>query len=163
MRTHFFDDRDEQYKPGPDAILNDPADVAAAVMFALAQPPGCAVRELVVAGATETSSVPVILVLRALGVGDGSPAVPALRGAAAASPAGDELVLACAHPVADLLLAHGIVDRVVPHRRARARRPARSGRARRGQPARPRPAEPPAAAPPASRRGCSPSATRRPA
>ncbi|MEV0158410.1 SDR family oxidoreductase, partial [Micromonospora sp. NPDC050686] len=39
MRTAFFDNRDEQYKPGPDATLNDPADTAAAVMFALSQPP----------------------------------------------------------------------------------------------------------------------------
>jgi NAD(P)-dependent dehydrogenase (short-subunit alcohol dehydrogenase family) len=55
MRTRFFDDRSEQYKPGPDAILNDPANVAAAIMFALAQPVGCAVRELVIAAETETS------------------------------------------------------------------------------------------------------------
>lgn len=55
MRTAFFDDRDAQYKPGPDAILNDPADTAAAVMFALSQPPGCAVRELVVCAEQETS------------------------------------------------------------------------------------------------------------
>jgi NAD(P)-dependent dehydrogenase (short-subunit alcohol dehydrogenase family) len=55
MRTRFFDDRDEQYKPGPDAVLNDPANVANAIMFALGQPPGCAVRELVIAAETETS------------------------------------------------------------------------------------------------------------
>jgi NAD(P)-dependent dehydrogenase (short-subunit alcohol dehydrogenase family) len=55
MRTRFFDGRDEQYKPGPGAVLNDPADVAAAVVFALSQPPGCAVRELVVCAETETS------------------------------------------------------------------------------------------------------------
>jgi NAD(P)-dependent dehydrogenase (short-subunit alcohol dehydrogenase family) len=55
MRTRFFDDRDEQYKPGPDAILNDPANVAAAIMFALNQPPGCAVREMVICAETETS------------------------------------------------------------------------------------------------------------
>ena len=55
MRTKFFDDRDEQYKPGPDAILNDPAHVAGAVMFALSQPAGCAVRELIVAAEQETS------------------------------------------------------------------------------------------------------------
>jgi NAD(P)-dependent dehydrogenase (short-subunit alcohol dehydrogenase family) len=55
MRTKFFDDRDEQYKPGPDAILNDPANVANAVMFALSQPAGCAVRELVIAAETESS------------------------------------------------------------------------------------------------------------
>ncbi|MFI6266394.1 SDR family oxidoreductase [Micromonospora sp. NPDC051006] len=55
MRTAFFDERDEQYRPGPDASLNDPADSAAAVMFALAQPPGCAVREMVVCAEQETS------------------------------------------------------------------------------------------------------------
>jgi NAD(P)-dependent dehydrogenase (short-subunit alcohol dehydrogenase family) len=55
MRTKFFDDRDEQYKPGPDAILNDPANVANAVLFALSQPAGCAVRELVIAAETESS------------------------------------------------------------------------------------------------------------
>jgi NAD(P)-dependent dehydrogenase (short-subunit alcohol dehydrogenase family) len=55
MRTNFFDGRDEQYRPGADAVLNDPADVAAAVLFALSQPPGCAVRELVVCPAEEPS------------------------------------------------------------------------------------------------------------
>ena len=55
MRTKFFDDRDEQYKPGPDAILNDPADTAEAVLTALRQTVGCEIRELVVAPATEPS------------------------------------------------------------------------------------------------------------
>jgi NAD(P)-dependent dehydrogenase (short-subunit alcohol dehydrogenase family) len=55
MRTRFFDDRDERYKPGPDAVLNDPANVAAAIWFALSQPAGCAVRELVICAETETS------------------------------------------------------------------------------------------------------------
>lgn len=55
MRTSFFDDRDEQYRPGPDAILNDPANVAAAIMFAVQQPAGCAVREMVVCADTEAS------------------------------------------------------------------------------------------------------------
>ena len=55
MHTAFFDDRTEQYKPPPDAKLNQPEDVAAAVLFALDQPPGCEVRELVVAPSTETS------------------------------------------------------------------------------------------------------------
>ncbi|MEO3778672.1 SDR family oxidoreductase [Micromonospora sp. B11E3] len=55
MRTAFFDDRDPQYRPGPDAVLNNPADTAAAVMFALSQPAGCAVRELVVCAERETS------------------------------------------------------------------------------------------------------------
>jgi NAD(P)-dependent dehydrogenase (short-subunit alcohol dehydrogenase family) len=55
MRTPFFDGRDEQYKPGPDAQLNDPASTAAAVMFALGQPPGSAVREIVVCAEQESS------------------------------------------------------------------------------------------------------------
>jgi NAD(P)-dependent dehydrogenase (short-subunit alcohol dehydrogenase family) len=55
MRTRFFDGRAEQYRPGPDAILNDPANVAAAVVFALGQPPGSAVREMVVCADRETS------------------------------------------------------------------------------------------------------------
>ncbi|GAA2372461.1 SDR family oxidoreductase [Nonomuraea africana] len=55
MSTHFFDDRPEQYKPGPDAKLNRPEDVAQAIVFALSQPPGCEVRELVVCPSTETS------------------------------------------------------------------------------------------------------------
>jgi NAD(P)-dependent dehydrogenase (short-subunit alcohol dehydrogenase family) len=55
MHTHFFDDRDEQYRPGPDAKLNDPANVAEAVLFALRQPAGCEVRELVVTSSAETS------------------------------------------------------------------------------------------------------------
>ena len=55
MSTHFFDDRDEQYKPGPDAQLCDPAHVAAAAVVALRQPPGCEIKELVVAGPTEVS------------------------------------------------------------------------------------------------------------
>lgn len=55
MATAFFDGRDPRYRPGPEAALNDPADVAAAVLFALAQPPGCEVRELVVCPSTEPS------------------------------------------------------------------------------------------------------------
>ncbi|NYF58314.1 SDR family oxidoreductase [Micromonospora purpureochromogenes] len=55
MRTAFFDERDPQYRPGPDAKLNAPGDTAAAVMFALSQPPGCAVREMVVCAEQETS------------------------------------------------------------------------------------------------------------
>jgi NAD(P)-dependent dehydrogenase (short-subunit alcohol dehydrogenase family) len=55
MHTGFFDGRDEQYKPPPDARLNQPSDVAAAVVFALSQPTGCEVRELVVAPSVEGS------------------------------------------------------------------------------------------------------------
>ena len=55
MHTAFFDGRPEQYKPAPDANLNRPEDVASAVLFALSQPPGCEVRELLVAPSTESS------------------------------------------------------------------------------------------------------------
>ena len=55
MSTAFFDGRTEQYRPGPDAILNDPAHTAETVLTALRQPVGCEVRELVVATSTEPS------------------------------------------------------------------------------------------------------------
>jgi short-subunit dehydrogenase len=55
MATNFFAERDEQYKPGPDAKLADPASVAGAVLFALSTPPDVQLYELVVAGPTETS------------------------------------------------------------------------------------------------------------
>jgi NAD(P)-dependent dehydrogenase (short-subunit alcohol dehydrogenase family) len=55
MRTRFFDDRPEEFKPGADQRLNDPADVARTVVFALRQPAGCELRELVVAPAGEPS------------------------------------------------------------------------------------------------------------
>jgi NAD(P)-dependent dehydrogenase (short-subunit alcohol dehydrogenase family) len=55
MHTAFFDDRDERYKPPADAKLNRPEDTASAVLFALTQPPGCEVRELVVASSEEGS------------------------------------------------------------------------------------------------------------
>lgn len=55
MHTAFFDGRDAQYLPPPDAKLNQPGDVAQAVLFALRQPAGCEVRELVVTPAVEGS------------------------------------------------------------------------------------------------------------
>jgi len=55
MQTPFFDGRDEQYKPGPDAKLNDPDNVAETVVFALTQPAGCEVREIVICSSEETS------------------------------------------------------------------------------------------------------------
>ena len=55
MHTHFFDGRDPQYMPPPDAKLNQPENVAQTVLFALQQPPGCEVRELVVTPAVEGS------------------------------------------------------------------------------------------------------------
>jgi NAD(P)-dependent dehydrogenase (short-subunit alcohol dehydrogenase family) len=55
MHTAFFDGRPDQYKPAADARLNQPGDVAKAVLFALCQPPGCEVRELLIAPSTESS------------------------------------------------------------------------------------------------------------
>src|SRR3954447_495493 len=55
MHTAFFDDRDERYRPGADADLCDPAAVANAVVFALSQPAGCEVKELVIAHPNESS------------------------------------------------------------------------------------------------------------
>lgn len=59
MNTHFFDGRDEQFKPSPDAFernqLNDPREVAEAVVFALTRPKGVEVRELIVTPSRETS------------------------------------------------------------------------------------------------------------
>ena len=55
MHTAFFDDHTEQYKPPPDAKLNRPEDVARSVLFALRQPAGCELRELVVTPSTESS------------------------------------------------------------------------------------------------------------
>ena len=55
MDTAFFDGRPEQYKPPADAKLNRPEDVAAAVLFALRQPSGCELRELVICPSMEPS------------------------------------------------------------------------------------------------------------
>jgi NADP-dependent 3-hydroxy acid dehydrogenase YdfG len=55
MHTSFFDDRTEQYRPGADAKLNRPEDVAATVLVALTQPTGCEIRELVVTPSEESS------------------------------------------------------------------------------------------------------------
>jgi NAD(P)-dependent dehydrogenase (short-subunit alcohol dehydrogenase family) len=55
MDTPFFDGRDQQYKPPADAKLNRPSDVAHAVLFALDQPAGCEIRELVVTPSVESS------------------------------------------------------------------------------------------------------------
>jgi NAD(P)-dependent dehydrogenase (short-subunit alcohol dehydrogenase family) len=55
MQTAFFDGRPEQYKPGPDAVLNDPDNVADTVVYALGQPVGVEIRELVVCPSVEPS------------------------------------------------------------------------------------------------------------
>lgn len=52
MRTHFFDRLD----PPPDLTnLQDPYNVARAILFVLSQPAECAVQELIVTPLTETS------------------------------------------------------------------------------------------------------------
>ncbi len=55
MQTAFFDDRPEQYRPGPDAQLSPPEEVAEAVVFALTRPAGLEVREMVFTVSTEPS------------------------------------------------------------------------------------------------------------
>jgi NAD(P)-dependent dehydrogenase (short-subunit alcohol dehydrogenase family) len=55
MRTSFFDGRTEQYKPGPDAQLSDPAQVADAVLFAIHQRSGSCIREIVICPPVEGS------------------------------------------------------------------------------------------------------------
>jgi NAD(P)-dependent dehydrogenase (short-subunit alcohol dehydrogenase family) len=55
MQTHFFDGRPEQYKPGPDAQLAEPWEIAQAVVFALGRPAGVELREVVMAADTEPS------------------------------------------------------------------------------------------------------------
>jgi NAD(P)-dependent dehydrogenase (short-subunit alcohol dehydrogenase family) len=55
MRTRFFDGRPEQYRPGPDANLAEPWEIAQAVVFALGRPAGVELRELVMAADTEPS------------------------------------------------------------------------------------------------------------
>jgi NAD(P)-dependent dehydrogenase (short-subunit alcohol dehydrogenase family) len=55
MQTPFFDGRDEQYKPPPDASLAPPEQVAETVLFALRRPAGVELRELLVMPSTESS------------------------------------------------------------------------------------------------------------
>nr|WP_279403168.1 hypothetical protein [Arthrobacter sp. JCM 19049] len=55
MDTHFFDDRTEQYRPADNSRLNDPSRVAGAILFALSQPRGCEVRELLICHEGEDS------------------------------------------------------------------------------------------------------------
>ena len=55
MRTAFFEGREEKYRPGADASLNDPRVVADAVLYALTRPPGVELRELVLTPEREPS------------------------------------------------------------------------------------------------------------
>jgi NAD(P)-dependent dehydrogenase (short-subunit alcohol dehydrogenase family) len=55
MSTRFFDDRPAEFKPAPGQRLNAPEDVARTVVFALRQPPGVELRELIVTPSGEPS------------------------------------------------------------------------------------------------------------
>jgi NAD(P)-dependent dehydrogenase (short-subunit alcohol dehydrogenase family) len=55
MRTRFFDDRDERYRPRDDSLLNPPENVADVILTVLGQPASCEIREVVVAHAEEPS------------------------------------------------------------------------------------------------------------
>jgi NAD(P)-dependent dehydrogenase (short-subunit alcohol dehydrogenase family) len=55
MQTAFFDGRPDQYRPGPDAVLCDPAAVADVVMHAIELPPGVELKEIVVGPPGEPS------------------------------------------------------------------------------------------------------------
>jgi NAD(P)-dependent dehydrogenase (short-subunit alcohol dehydrogenase family) len=55
MRTSFFDGRPDQYRPGPDAPLMEPDEVAAVVVDLLGSPAAAAVRELVLTAPGEPS------------------------------------------------------------------------------------------------------------
>lgn len=55
MKTRFFDDRPEQYKPQDASRLNDPANVAQAILFVLSQPQGCEIREMLICHEDEGS------------------------------------------------------------------------------------------------------------
>jgi NAD(P)-dependent dehydrogenase (short-subunit alcohol dehydrogenase family) len=56
MRTHFFDRFADQGIPMPkEENLQDPANVAAAIVFAVRMPPDSALQELIITPVTETS------------------------------------------------------------------------------------------------------------
>jgi NAD(P)-dependent dehydrogenase (short-subunit alcohol dehydrogenase family) len=55
MQTGFFDGRDEKYRPADMSQLNPPGNVAAAILFALGQPAGSEIRELVTCASGEPS------------------------------------------------------------------------------------------------------------
>lgn len=55
MRTGFFDNREEAFRPSSDQRLNDPSDVARAVVFSLQQSADCEIREIVITPSVEPS------------------------------------------------------------------------------------------------------------
>lgn len=55
MKTHFFDGRSERYMPQDDSRLNAPERVADAIVYALGQPQGVEIREILIAHEDEDS------------------------------------------------------------------------------------------------------------
>lgn len=55
MKTRFFEGRTERFMPKDDSRLNDPARVADAIVYALSQPPGVEIREILIAHGEEDS------------------------------------------------------------------------------------------------------------
>lgn len=55
MRTSFFDGREERFKPGPDADLAAPEDIAELILATFESPVTAAVRELVITPSDEGS------------------------------------------------------------------------------------------------------------
>lgn len=55
MKTRFFDGREERYRPADDTRLNEPAQAAETVIFALSRPQNVEIRELLVAHDEEGS------------------------------------------------------------------------------------------------------------
>ena len=113
MRTAFFDERTEQYRPGADAVLNDPASVAAAVLFALSQPPAAR-------SASSWSAPSASRRTRDPGPARARRGRPGDRGAGAARPAGRRFrtgtrpALAAPAWLAPLVDLVGGVDQLVP-------------------------------------------------
>jgi NAD(P)-dependent dehydrogenase (short-subunit alcohol dehydrogenase family) len=55
MATSFFDDRTEQYQPGPEVVLADPHHVAGLIVTAMGLPPAVEIKELIVGPPGESS------------------------------------------------------------------------------------------------------------
>ena len=55
MHTAFFDEREDRYKPPPDADLASPDDIADAVVWTLSRPHGVEVKEIAIMAPAEGS------------------------------------------------------------------------------------------------------------